>query len=69
VTTSNLRCALLASGLAVMLARENRIRRAIQDLVARLLDRLKAPAGFQAGSQAGHRHKRDSSGLPGKHGP
>jgi hypothetical protein len=58
VTTSTLLCALLASGLAVMLARENRIRRAFQDLVARLLDRLKAPASFQAGYQAGHRHKR-----------
>ena len=54
MTTSTLLCALLASGLAVMLARENRIRRALQDLVARLLNRLKAPAGYQAG----HRHKR-----------
>jgi len=54
VTNSTLLCALLASGLAVMLARENRIRRALQDLVTRLLDRLKAPAGLQAG----HRHER-----------
>ncbi len=54
MTNSTLLCALLASGLAVMLARENRIRRALQDLVTRLLDRLKAPAGLQAG----HRHER-----------
>lgn len=51
MTTSTLLCALLASGLAVLLARENRIRRALQDLVTRLLDRLKAPAGFHPGDR------------------
>ena len=32
---------LLAFGLAVLLARENRLRRAFQDLVARLLTKLR----------------------------
>jgi hypothetical protein len=41
VTTSTLLCALLASGLALALARENRLRRAFQDLVARLLATLR----------------------------
>ncbi len=51
MTTSTLLCALLASGLAVMLARENRIRRALQDLVARLLDRLRIQPGYDIGRQ------------------
>jgi len=41
VTTSTLLCALLASGLAVALSREHRIRRAFQELAARLLERLR----------------------------
>lgn len=53
-------CALLACGLAVLLARETRIRRALQDLVVRLLDRLKTPAG----TQAGHRYEPDHHPYP-----
>lgn len=58
MTTSTLLCALLASGLAVLLARESRIRRALQDLVTRLLDRLKTPAGLHAG------YSRESDNHP-----
>lgn len=39
--TSTLLVSLLAAGLAIALARENRIRRAFQDLVARLLAKLR----------------------------
>lgn len=46
MTTSTLLCALLASGLAVLLARENKLRRAFQDLVARLLTKIREQAGF-----------------------
>jgi L-asparaginase II len=46
VTTSIFLCALLASGLALALARENRLRRAFQDLVARLLAKLRQQADF-----------------------
>ena len=55
MTTSTLLCALLASGLAIALARENRLRRAFQDLVARLLATLRQQAGF---SQPTHRPRR-----------
>jgi len=41
VTTSTLLCALLASGVAVALSREHRIRLAFQELAARLLERLR----------------------------
>lgn len=44
MTTPTLLCALLAAGLAIALARENRIRRAFQSLVTRLLARLRQPA-------------------------
>jgi len=47
VTPSTLLCALLASGLAVALARENRMRHALQDLLARLLNKLRQQAGSQ----------------------
>ena len=40
-TNVTLLTALLASGLAVALSREHRIRRAFQTLAARLLDRLR----------------------------
>ncbi len=46
MTTSTLFCALLASGLAALLARENKLRRAFQDLVARLLAKIREQAGF-----------------------
>ncbi len=39
--TTTLFTAILASGLAVALSREHRIRRAFQVLAARLLDRLR----------------------------
>jgi len=41
-------CALIASGLAVALSREHRIRRAFQDLAARLLDKLRQRSGYAA---------------------
>lgn len=44
--TPTILCALLASGLAVALSREHRIRRAFQDLAARLLDKLRQRSGF-----------------------
>ena len=61
MTTSTLLCALLASGLAVALSREHRIRRAFQELAARLLERLRGrpenhaanPAGTYTTDQAG----------------
>ena len=40
--------ALLASGLAVALSREHRIRRAFQDLAARLLNKLRERSGYAA---------------------
>lgn len=46
MTTPTLLCALLATGLAVALARENRVRRALQDLVTRLLEKLRQQAGY-----------------------
>lgn len=46
MTTSTLLCALLASGLALLLARENKLRRAFQDLVARLLTKIREQSGF-----------------------
>jgi hypothetical protein len=55
VTTSTLLCALLASGLAIALARENRLRRAFQDLVTRLLTTLRQQAGV---SHPTHRPRR-----------
>jgi hypothetical protein len=41
---------LLATGLALALARENRLRRAFQDLVTRLLDRIRQQASFTQSS-------------------
>jgi hypothetical protein len=41
VTTSAFLCALLATGLAIGLSREHRIRRAFQNLAARLLAQLR----------------------------
>lgn len=55
MTTSTLLCALLASGLAIALARENRLRRAFQDLVTRLLTTLRQQAGV---SHPTHRPRR-----------
>ena len=40
---------MLASGLAVALSREHRIRRAFQDLAARLLNKLRERSGYAAG--------------------
>ncbi len=57
MTTSTLLCALLASGLAVALARENRVRRTLQDLVTRLLEKLRQQAGY---SQHSPRYRRRS---------
>ena len=53
--TPTILCALLASGLAIALARENRLRRAFQDLVTRLLTTLRQQAGF---SYPTHRPRR-----------
>ena len=48
MTTTLILCALLASGLALALSREHRIRRALQDLAARLLDKLCQRSGYAA---------------------
>jgi len=53
VTTSTLLCALLATGLAVALSREHRIRRAFQQLAARLLEKLRGRPEYHAGNPAG----------------
>ena len=53
MTTSTLLCALLASGLAVALSREHRIRRAFQELAARLLERLRGRPENHAGNHTG----------------
>ena len=45
MTTTTTICALLASGLAIALSREHRIRRAFQTLAARLLDKLRQHHG------------------------
>ncbi len=47
--TPTILTALLASGLAVALSREHRIRRAFQDLAARLLNKLRQRSGYAAG--------------------
>jgi CHASE1-domain containing sensor protein len=44
--TTTLLVSLLAAGLALALARENRLRRAFQDLVTRLLDRIRQQSAF-----------------------
>ncbi len=46
--TPTILTALLASGLAVALSREHRIRRAFQDLAARLLNKLRERSGYAA---------------------
>ena len=53
MTTSTLLCALLATGLAVALSREHRIRRAFQELAARLLERLRGRPENHAADQTG----------------
>ncbi len=54
--------ALLASGLAVALSREHRIRGAFQDLAARLRDKLRQRSGYTANhrgtSNTNHSHRR-----------
>lgn len=50
MTTSTLLCALLAAGLAVALSREHRIRRAFQELAARLLEKLRGPSSHSTGN-------------------
>jgi hypothetical protein len=52
--TTTLLTSLLATGLALALARENRLRRAFQDLVTRLLDRIKQQASFTPSSTRTH---------------
>lgn len=47
----------LASGLAVALSREHRIRRAFQDLAARLLNKLRERFGYAA-------ERRGPSNIP-----
>jgi hypothetical protein len=49
--------ALLAFGLAVLLARENRLRRAFQDLVTRLLEKLRE-TGTPGSDFPPHRRRR-----------
>lgn len=54
--TPTVLCALLASGLAVALSREHRIRRAFQNLAARLLDKLRVQAGYPNQTRRPRRH-------------
>lgn len=56
MTTTTLLVSLLATGLALALARENRLRRAFQDLVARLLAKLRQQPEFPTHSK----HRRRS---------
>ena len=58
--TPTILTALLASGLAVALSREHRIRRAFQDLAARLLDKLRQRSGYAA-------EHRGPSNIPTSH--
>jgi hypothetical protein len=58
--TPTILTALLASGLAVALSREHRIRRAFQDLAARLLNKLREQSGYAAG-------QRGSANTPTSH--
>jgi hypothetical protein len=53
MTTTLILCALLASGLALALSREHRIRRAFQSLANRVLTKLheRSGAGFISNSQ------------------
>ena len=46
--TPTILTALLASGMAVALSREHRIRRSFQDLSARLLNKLRERSGYAA---------------------
>jgi hypothetical protein len=55
--TTTLLVSLLATGLAIALAHENRLRRAFQDLVARLLARLRHQADYPAHATT-HAHTR-----------
>jgi hypothetical protein len=52
--TTTLLVSLLAAGLALAIARENRLRRAFQDLVARLLDRIRQQSAFSQSSTRPH---------------
>ena len=52
--TTTLLVSLLAAGLALALARENRLRRAFQDLVTRLLDRIRQQSAFSKSSTRTH---------------
>ena len=52
--TTTLLISLLAAGLALALARENRLRRAFQDLVARLLDRIRQQSAISQSSTRPH---------------
>ncbi len=52
-------CSLLAFGLALALARENRLRRAFQDLVSRLLAKLR-----ESDRRSSHPHQSRHSRRP-----
>jgi len=58
--TPTILTALLASGLAVALSREHRIRRAFQGLAARLLNKLRERSGYAA-------ERRGPSNIPTSH--
>ena len=57
MTTTLILCALLASGLALALSREHRIRRAFQTLASRVLTKLheRSGAGFISRPHTHHR--------------
>ena len=58
--TPTILTALLASGLAVALSREHRIRRTFQNLAVRLLNKLRQRSGYAA-------ERRGPSNIPTSH--
>lgn len=56
--TTSLFTAILASGLALALSREHRIRRAFQTLAARLLDKLRRQDHAAASKHSTHSPRR-----------
>lgn len=55
--TTTLLVSLLAVGLALALARENRLRRAFQDLVTRLLAKLRQQPGYPTSTHTNRRRR------------
>lgn len=56
--TTGVILSLLAAGLAVLLARENKLRRALQALCSRLMARLADTTGLQPNQPTARHHPR-----------